>query len=261
MHNSTALMSLQWKWALNACVQLAHRQVPAAFTCHCVCLVAEQSMHARAHANTMHHLEVEVHAGGACTFVKGKRPTDSAVLQAALAEALRQFVRYKIGPGADAIPPNEPQHLGAAAQSTVSSRSRLTPPQGQALHPAQPPLRAPARGSGAAPSGAVSGSDTGSSEAGSDASSSSSLPAPAAAAPDKAPAAARLGAPATGAPRQAPAAAALCRPAAGQQGAGSAAAPKQAPAAAGSGAEASSSGNGTSSGSDETDSGEEQGKP
>lgn len=167
-------------------------------------------------------------------------------LQAALAEALRQFVRYKAGPGADAA-------LGAAARTPVPSHA---PCQASALPLAQPPSNRPASGSGAAPSGAMSRSETESSEASSGA--PSSLGAPTADAPDQPAAAARKGAGATAAPKQAPAAAAASQPAARQQGAGGAATPKQAPAAPGPGAGASSGEDGTSSGSYETDS---DGKP
>lgn len=170
-------------------------------------------------------------------------------LQAALEEALRQFVRYKSGPGVDAARPHRAHSLGAAAQNPVSSHA---PSQGLALPPAQPPLGRPVAGTRAAPSGAVSRSETESSEASSGA--SSSLSAHNAAAPGQAAAAARQGAGATAAPKQAPAPAAARQPAAGQQGAGGAAAPKQAPAAAGPGARPSSSSDITSSGSYETDS-------
>ena len=173
------------------------------------------------------------------------------ILQAALAEALRHFVHYKVGTGAGAARTDMPHNLGGSSQTVLSSSGRPAPPAGQASHLAQP--------SRAAPMGAVSSQGTESSEASSDASSSLSTPAGAAA--DSAPAAARQGASATGAPKQAPAAAAARQPAAGKRDAGSAAAPqglgllksRKAPEATGPGAGANPSEDGTSSGSYETD--------
>ena len=130
-------------------------------------------------------------------------------LQAALAEALRQFMHFKVAPGAEAALPNKQYSVNAAAQAPAVSRA---PSQGSALPLAQRPPDAPAGGSGAAPSGATSRSATESSEASSDA--SASLGTPTAAAPEKAAAVAGQEAGATTAPKQAPAPAAARQPAA-----------------------------------------------